>query len=872
MKLEPNKTFKLNEFLSLRLDGNKTKILVNDRQFRQCKFLLLVIPVDKISTFDEIDSIDEASEKLDASLEGIGEKKLEIPVETEFWGHCSNLQVWVENKYDTRLLHRSLAFPLLKKLTEVGDPDARKVFKEEIAKRILSGNANIFLYLVEEKYLDYLSKDELHSVMFDVHERLNKAFHALLKDKKTFLMIFSLLKNLMNDGDPVASKVLKEEILKKVKEGTPEMLYHLLEERYFKFLSSDKLSFLDFDDKEELIKSFRTFLQKDFFISQIEEKEGITITLSDLLRIKFLRFMFLKEVGDPDAVRIFNEEIGKRITSGNGQALDYVVGGGFLNYLSNEEVHLLMFDENEELNEIFRTFMAYKGGSMLVWDAQFPKRQGLNQTYSLLKRLIKGGDIYARRVFKEEISKRIKEGESSMFLLLIRGNFFEFLSKEELHFLVFDEENELNNLFRSFLDDEGDESKFLLEITMFLLMRLTDLGDTLGKSIFEEEMKKLFTSGHYNKVGHLLHGSWIWPEPGQKKETFLIPYLDHLDSELELELLEGIRLDLIELGQDHYEQQEWSWGGISHFWRDIFEKFPKFLLDKFDKKKIKEISFIVRSRALNFTSEKIIRNLVQHPHFFENLGKIHYEDYGEHSLDLNSNHHDYSQWYDNINDYLFEFFADIEEDAVDTFDYVKKGVLKSLEKDNPFEMTLIIKMGILTYFSDMELIQLPANLKYTLIRNLFIEEYGYYNEKYLKIFEQEDINFFVEAFFKTFKGISAQTLLDMLEIQCADESLLYRKLKLKQISDLFTDPNSTLPQNIVEILSSKKFNHKLLIEFLTFCFKSGDNILIKNLFASLLDDGLKKQILDNLRHFSQEPSYRKESKTLISELVSSLEL
>lgn len=64
---------------------------------------------------------------------------MDITPEEEFWGHCSNLQAWVENNYDTRLLHSNIAFPLLKKLTEAGDPNTNKVFKEEIARRFESG-------------------------------------------------------------------------------------------------------------------------------------------------------------------------------------------------------------------------------------------------------------------------------------------------------------------------------------------------------------------------------------------------------------------------------------------------------------------------------------------------------------------------------------------------------------------------------------------------------------------------------------------------------------------------------------------------------------------------------------------------------------
>ncbi|MFX0012812.1 MAG: hypothetical protein ACFE9R_21045 [Candidatus Hermodarchaeota archaeon] len=110
--------FKINQYLTLKLEGNRTNIYVNEELFQQCKFLLLEIPIEKISSFDEIESIDEASEKLDRSLEQPREGSPRIPPETEFWGHCSNMQVWAENDYDTRLLHSNLAFPLLEKLNK----------------------------------------------------------------------------------------------------------------------------------------------------------------------------------------------------------------------------------------------------------------------------------------------------------------------------------------------------------------------------------------------------------------------------------------------------------------------------------------------------------------------------------------------------------------------------------------------------------------------------------------------------------------------------------------------------------------------------------------------------------------------------------
>jgi len=158
--------FKINDFLSLKLQNNRTNIYVKNRIFTQCMYLLLNIPVDRISDYDPIDSIDEAAEVLDRSLEGSRSQHLITP-EEEFVGHCSNIQVWAENDYDTRILHRNLAFPLLKRLSDVGDPIAKKKFKEEIALRYSSGHSTVIMFLNHNGYLKYLSSEELECLLDD---------------------------------------------------------------------------------------------------------------------------------------------------------------------------------------------------------------------------------------------------------------------------------------------------------------------------------------------------------------------------------------------------------------------------------------------------------------------------------------------------------------------------------------------------------------------------------------------------------------------------------------------------------------------------------------------------------------------------------
>jgi small GTP-binding protein len=157
--------FIINEYLEIRLENGKSNIYVKGRLFNQCKYLLFNISDENIQDYSDITSIDEVAEKLDRSMERGGSNNRYISPLTEFWGHCSNLQAWYENDYDTRILHRNLAFPLLRALMETGDKQAKRVFKEQLALRLESGHSSVVLFLVKEDYLKYLTKEELYSIL-----------------------------------------------------------------------------------------------------------------------------------------------------------------------------------------------------------------------------------------------------------------------------------------------------------------------------------------------------------------------------------------------------------------------------------------------------------------------------------------------------------------------------------------------------------------------------------------------------------------------------------------------------------------------------------------------------------------------------------
>jgi hypothetical protein len=190
--------FSINDHLELRLENNKTNIYVNNELFIQCKYLLLNVPTEEINYLNDINSIDEAVVKLNRSFEFSSQTETEISPEVQFWGHCSNLQAWFENNYNSCLIHSNLAFPLLRKLTDVGDLLAKKVFKEEIAKRFENGHISTVQFFAYNNYLNFLNKVELEC-LFELSSRnliqnvLNKLEKLMISNLSNYRKIKDLL-------------------------------------------------------------------------------------------------------------------------------------------------------------------------------------------------------------------------------------------------------------------------------------------------------------------------------------------------------------------------------------------------------------------------------------------------------------------------------------------------------------------------------------------------------------------------------------------------------------------------------------------------------------------------------------------------------
>jgi len=247
------KVFEVNEYITLKLEKNQTVVYVDGKQFNQCKFILLNHKIDELEDLLTLESVDELAHNLDRSME-YERSFIEISPETEFWAHCSNLQMWVENDYDTRLLHSNLAFPLLRKLTEAGDKKALRVFKEKIAKRLESRYPSVVAYLIKENYIDHLPPEDVIDIIVD------KELFKLIWNQG-YELDFS--KYLDTIGEKF-SHVIKNKVIDLIQNQRFDNLIFVKESGLLEALNKEDLQYLIKNKDIDLInRIFQTLKEKD---------------------------------------------------------------------------------------------------------------------------------------------------------------------------------------------------------------------------------------------------------------------------------------------------------------------------------------------------------------------------------------------------------------------------------------------------------------------------------------------------------------------------------------------------------------------------------------------------------------------------------
>ncbi len=420
------KEFEVNEFKSLKLEHELTNIYVGGELFRQCKFLLLNISIDKVSTFDEITSIDEAAEKLDMSMEGIEPVKLKIPHETEFWGHCSNLQVWTEMNYDTRLLHRNLAFPLLKKLVELGDPIAKRVFKEEIAQRIENGNINVAHFLLMESYLQFFEKDELSSIFSNRYSPLMRNLEEKVDDKIYFnIRVFDILKKI-SYMSKFAKKLYENYSIKALNNTEFDTFFYIMYneaiwtvrggysfiDSYWKFLTTASINF--FNNLTRILEYDENKLKEDFGYEEAETAlfmSNEVIKSTEFLPSKYL-YKYIRKI-----LKLYEYE-----------------------YESNHKLQFLLRYVSTE-NLCKKKFLDLLNGY---------------NSLRLLDILVKEGDLNAKKIFPQWVILKYIELEGVELDDILQWTYFDSLNRED----------KIKFIIKAFNSNNFELIKFIISISI----------------------------------------------------------------------------------------------------------------------------------------------------------------------------------------------------------------------------------------------------------------------------------------------------------------------------------------------------------------------------------------------------------------------
>ena len=356
--------FKINEFITLKLEAGTTVIYLLGKRFDQCKRVFLTISKESINNYDHINSIDEAIEMYNIIQDEVLQKDRAqdlITPEEEFWVHCSNLQVWAENNYDTRILHSNLSFPLLKKLADLNDKIAKRVFKDEVAMRFESGYLPVIKFLTLKNYLQYFSAEEIDTLF------TNFNYDIFGQDLSTVLRLTQIFKRLGAHGaeksflefykDWIYEKFEtkdKDAILSLINKGcltrlSQEDIQPLLEKIDFELIMKQKDALLLFRNlmnagvpeadkyyKDGIKKMIQTHSLNDNYVS------AILSGMLDKFPLEFIKEIFTGFNFDKFTKQHLNmapEFLKKIIGLGISEAEEYYKSHLFLNhYLISEEI------------------------------------------------------------------------------------------------------------------------------------------------------------------------------------------------------------------------------------------------------------------------------------------------------------------------------------------------------------------------------------------------------------------------------------------------------------------------------------------------------------------------------------------------------
>ncbi len=341
--------FLVNEHISLKLEDGKTVIYIDGILFRQCKYILLAnLKFDDINGFiKDFSSIDEESEKYNHSLEGEYENLKLLSPEEEFQAHCSNLQIWAENNYDTCLLHSNLAFPLLKRLYDVGDIKARSFYKEEVVKRFSSGYLPTALYLVKEYYLDSLEREELELCFLDVNLKLCNNIIKEIDNTKDFLrIIFPIIQYLAYFGDSKAKELVEINLKNHIERSDLPSILRFIVDFNYDFVDKNYFRSEWLEEKSEL---------RNYIITTLRDEKFHKGYPSSYREFPFELITIFDELEVPDEKNFICYDIFKNVDLNNNNLVYFLITEGLMDFFPKDIIQKWIFS-NKKYTELYQLY------------------------------------------------------------------------------------------------------------------------------------------------------------------------------------------------------------------------------------------------------------------------------------------------------------------------------------------------------------------------------------------------------------------------------------------------------------------------------------------------------------------------------------
>jgi len=541
------KEFKVNEYISLRLESEQTVIYIKGKCFHHCKSLLYNVPVKEIKDYEDIQCIDD----LESICENQTEKKIVIDPESEFWAYCSNIQAWAENDYDTCLLHREISISLLKNLTDVGDPVAKRVFKAEIAKSFETGNKNIFYYLLDQNYLGhYFSEEELITIY------VNRIIHdGNLKSKSNP----NLLEILINRF-PMSSYYYYTEIL-----------YHILE----KIKDKARIPFLN-----NIIRLFLnenltviTFLIKEFVITEFTVDDFAYILQN--INAKFLEIMFKIYIEekknykgywylDNDFFRAYYWEIFEKL-----EKVDHsLLKSGIKNIIQEDSLNAIPFLLDLEVLETLNLKLLeelIKDKNIALIDKILEFLRNHNCFYGPREKQIDLFDKFneiAHQNLTESIFETFKKKDVHNIAGFVDSNYFYYLKENELLSLVNSPDFDFMKLI---LETRKKFDEFEIDDSMYYFFE--SLLNRMRKPVIQKCIE-IFENGTFEEINTLIKSGVLWYLTIEE----FSPFIEISNSKVIKELLNLLEYNYVLEGLEYYlvEMKKDNPNIIKKFMKSIF--------------------------------------------------------------------------------------------------------------------------------------------------------------------------------------------------------------------------------------------------------------------------------------------------------------